>query len=793
MSTTDSTCSASAFGDDSSVANETTTTAGAIVPSPSRGGSRSVSFRLNDSEANNYGNLSASSRRRLVEQRLAAAHGKPSANTNHNGPQGQDSLAKLHPTNGGPQLKDDATSLGTLTTSFSIDSDGEDDRKPAARPISNLHPTQGGPQLEESSIITSSSNGFSGAHAYSYASAAAAASAASSSSLMASEDDDIESGKVAKSDALVKSSSKTGMPTARATVVRSIPSNAAAAAADHDEEMGPQSDRDLAAIINQENLVEAKLIEEEEAGLQPPKKKKSKRKSKAKAVPIPTGDGPPKRYCFNHLKRRGCIGLVVLATLVLVAVIVAAVSVSSKSKSSATSAAVGGEAEETTAGENLPTIEVDYPDPEKEQEDYVPPVVSEVDLTPPEEQDSEKMAALKRVIQFYDITPLSTLTDPTTPQYAALDWLANKDSGASYSSADDVRILQRYVLATLYYSTGGANWNKNYGFLSDEHECKWFEEEKDWVLDMTPITHGIKCGDEGWFDFEEGDDEHIMEIRLESNNLDGPLPSEINALYLLQGLYLSNNKLRSDLAEDIFDIPNLREIELQQNAIFAKLPTKLPEALEKIDMTSNRLVGEIPSSIWILPNLRFLSLGGNKDLTGSIRAEVDQTNLQVINLNDVDLSGSSLPESLAMLDLVIFEVANCGLSGTLPDIFERSDDLQIVNLSKNSIEGSIPVSLDRLHTNLSVINLEDNLFSGDIPWGLTKNIALSYLGLASNQFTGTVPWQFRFFLYLNTLTLHNNNLYGQVDNSLCYINQLTADCSGEQPELSCSCCICDAE
>ena len=279
---------------------------------------------------------------------------------------------------------------------------------------------------------------------------------------------------------------------------------------------------------------------------------------------------------------------------------------------------------------------------------------------------------------------------------------------------------------------------------------------------------------------------------IENNNLDGPLPSEINALYLLQGLYLSNNKLRSDLAEDIFDIPNLREIELQKNGIFAKLPTQLPETLEKLDMTSNRLVGEIPPSIWSLPSLRYLSLGGNKDLTGSISAEVDQSRLQVINLNDVDLSGSSLPESLAMLDLVIFEVANCGLSGSLPDIFERSDDLAIVNVSKNQLSGGIPVSLTRLHTNLSTINLSSNNLSGNIPWGLAKNIALTYLGLGDNEFEGTVPWQFRFFLYLNTLTLHGNKLYGEVDDSLCYINELTADCSGDQPEIACSCCICDA-
>ena len=490
MSATSSTCSGSF--DDGSIANGTTTTDNAIVPSPTRKSGRSVSFKLSDPEIANYGNLS-SSRRRLVEQRLAAAQGTD--NANHNGPQGRDVSTTLHPTKGGPQLKDDATSITTLSKSNSNDSndysftiDDEDDRKPAAKPIikkKSLHPAQGGPRLQDTDAISVST------------------AATGATSLMATEEDDIETGKMAKSDGLVKSSSKS-MPTATATVVGSLP--------DADEHaMRPRSDRDLAAIVNADNLVEAKLVEE---GNRKPAAKKKKKRGSKKVVTHPDDiqQDEPKRYCFNHFKRRGCIGLIVVAILLLIAIIVVSITVpASRSTSSTTSAALDGGATSSSAS---PVQDVDSAvvNPVEPVEDIVE--VPEIELTPPEEVDSERMAALKRVIQFYDITPAEVFADSSTPQYAALDWLANKDTGSSYSMADDVRILQRYVLATLYYSTRGDSWENKYNFLSEVHECKWFETEKDWILDMSPTTHGIKCGDGGWFDFEESDDEHIIDIRL---------------------------------------------------------------------------------------------------------------------------------------------------------------------------------------------------------------------------------------------------------------------------------------
>lgn len=802
MSTTSSTSSASF--DDASAANETTVTEGAIVPSPSR---RNVSFRLNDPRAANYGNLS-SSRRLLVEQRLSAAQGR---NFNHNGPHGENSMLAMHPAKGGPQLKDDSTSISSLVSSpssrsnrsndYSFTIDDEDDRKPAAKSIvkMNFHPSDGGPQLQD--VDSRSVSTFAASTASSFSAASAARS-----TLLASEDDDIETGKMAKRDPLSKTSQK--MPTATATVVASLPHP--------DDHVRASSDRDVAAIANANNLdlVEAKLVNEEEVGKPPAKKSKKKKKMRAsKVASHPDDIEEPKRYCFNTLKRRGCIGLAVLAILLIIVIIVISIVAVPKSSSSSTNAVRGSNdnssaptTTSTTSDSNNYSgsdsqgnpVESDIdisqiPIDDIPEEDIVQ--IAGVDLTPIDEIDQERMASFKRIIEFYQITPLDVLENKNTAQYAALDWLANKDSGSTYSAADDVRVLQRYVLATLYYSTGGMNWDKQYNFLSEDHECEWFEEEKDWMFDMSPTIHGIKCGDgeDHWFDnlmdaIQGKENEHIVEIRLDSNNLDGPLPSEVNALFLLQGLYLGNNKLRSRLDPDTFDAPNLKEVELQNNEIFAKIPPQLPATLEKLDMHSNRLVGTIPEGIWSLQNLRYLNLGNNEDLTGSIGENVgEQRNLEVINLNDVDLEGTTLPMSLKNLNIKVFEVVNCGLTGDLPDIFASSNDLQIADLQGNNLEGSIPVSLSSMHPSLTSLNFENNSLSGPLP-DLTNNFLLQSLRLANNSFSGPIPLQYNQFLYLSTLSLHENNLTGDVDGRLCFVKTITVD-----PDVGCNCCSNPAE
>jgi hypothetical protein len=69
------------------------------------------------------------------------------------------------------------------------------------------------------------------------------------------------------------------------------------------------------------------------------------------------------------------------------------------------------------------------------------------------------------------ISPLSSqedLQDPTSPQSQAFNWLVNPETNINFythSHQDgfnwDSRIIERYVMAVLYYSTNGDNWTRN--------------------------------------------------------------------------------------------------------------------------------------------------------------------------------------------------------------------------------------------------------------------------------------------------------------------------------------------
>jgi hypothetical protein len=70
------------------------------------------------------------------------------------------------------------------------------------------------------------------------------------------------------------------------------------------------------------------------------------------------------------------------------------------------------------------------------------------------------------------VTPYSVLTDPTTPQNAAMSWLMREDEyGIDFGSSS--KLLQRYSLATIYFATGGGNWTNQLQFLTNQDDCFW--------------------------------------------------------------------------------------------------------------------------------------------------------------------------------------------------------------------------------------------------------------------------------------------------------------------------------
>jgi hypothetical protein len=63
----------------------------------------------------------------------------------------------------------------------------------------------------------------------------------------------------------------------------------------------------------------------------------------------------------------------------------------------------------------------------------------------------------------------AALNTPSTPQNKALMWLAGNVNLGTYS---DQQKIQRYALATLYYSTGGGEaWDQSNLWMTDADEC----------------------------------------------------------------------------------------------------------------------------------------------------------------------------------------------------------------------------------------------------------------------------------------------------------------------------------
>ena len=96
------------------------------------------------------------------------------------------------------------------------------------------------------------------------------------------------------------------------------------------------------------------------------------------------------------------------------------------------------------------------------------------------------------------------LSDLSSPQYAAFEWLRSP-TNAGFSLQQT--LIQRYALASLYFSTTGDEWTTSSLWLTNSDECLWFTTE----------SEGDVCDSNG----------NYINIHLRGNNIGGTLPSEV--------------------------------------------------------------------------------------------------------------------------------------------------------------------------------------------------------------------------------------------------------------------------
>jgi Leucine rich repeat len=179
----------------------------------------------------------------------------------------------------------------------------------------------------------------------------------------------------------------------------------------------------------------------------------------------------------------------------------------------------------------------------------------------------------------------SALKQENSPQSKAFRWLRNNTFLEDYTLS---RRLQRFALATFYFSTGGERrWRNREGWLSDENECRWYSTGDDTDLLDSPC---------------DGLDEELRRLKLPGNDLRGTLPLELSLLTSLEVIELSDNLLTGLLPTSFGDMSALREVYLSDNFLSGTIPREIGEAaqLEILDIGASI---QIPLWVRCFPRL----------------------------------------------------------------------------------------------------------------------------------------------------------------------------------------------
>jgi hypothetical protein len=385
-------------------------------------------------------------------------------------------------------------------------------------------------------------------------------------------------------------------------------------------------------------------------------------------------------------------------------------------------------------------------------------------LIPPPELGSNQLLGNKDdlgafLITLYDklALPRDGLTVPNSPQYLALNWVSGREEYTQYDMAQRV---QRYALATFYYSTfmveheflsTPTDWSSSENWISDLDECTW---------------EGISCNI----------NKQVISITLEEHALSGSLPVELAFLTALQELdFTSNFIYMEDNLNDVWlHLNQLKVLLMEDNYVVTSegLPTQFSglTSLQKLILSYNLLQGTLqPESFMSMSSLQHLEIESNY-LSGDIPSTLGKL--------------SNLVYIYARRNIFDFALSDMITPASYPALFS-------LWLDNNPIRGRIPATIADLK-NLASLSITNATLTGPIPTELGMLTGLRRVWLYANSLSGSVPTQLNALTKLEVLEIQENNLIGVMPPNVCQTVQaspyefraLTADCDS----VSCDCC-----
>ena len=243
--------------------------------------------------------------------------------------------------------------------------------------------------------------------------------------------------------------------------------------------------------------------------------------------------------------------------------------------------------------------------------------------------------------------------------------------------------MQRGVLEQYYIETDGENsWYTSQNWLNDEVSvCKWYGCECD-NIDIDIITS---------FD---------MPALLNPQQV----PTVLGMLSKLEVLTIDGANIVGTLPSELFRLHQLKQMTVI-STMEGMLPSEIGElrSLEYLKLRENSFDGQIPTELGLLQNLTYLDIRDHKYFTES-----------------------TIPSELGNLSsLKKLYMSRNGFRGTVPPELFGLVSLEEMNLSWNSLSGSLPMSMELI--SLHEMDLSYNKLSGMLPGSLGSLESLEVL------------------------------------------------------------------
>uniref|UniRef100_A0A0D9ZM12 Protein kinase domain-containing protein n=1 Tax=Oryza glumipatula TaxID=40148 RepID=A0A0D9ZM12_9ORYZ len=262
----------------------------------------------------------------------------------------------------------------------------------------------------------------------------------------------------------------------------------------------------------------------------------------------------------------------------------------------------------------------------------------------------------------------------------------------------------------------------------------------------------------------------LAALSLASNTFNQTVPLQLSRCALLVSLNLSSAGLWGPLPDQLAMLASLASLDLSGNDIEGQVPPGLAalRGLQVLDLGGNRLSGVLhPALFRNLTKLHFLDLSKNQFLESELPPELgEMAGLRWLFLQGSGFGGA-IPETLLQLEqLEVLDLSMNSLTGALPPAFGHNfRKLLSLDLSQNGFSGPFPKEIGKC-VMLQRFQVQGNGFTGELPAGLWSLPDLRVVHAESNRFSGRLPELSAAASRLEQVQVDNNSISGEIPRSI---------------------------